>query len=263
TSDVDQYIAVALYFNDYYRWIHPTDHLPMDHTWSLAVEEQFYLLWPLAALMLGWHRRRLMIALTSVIVAVSAGRVIYQLFFSGDHNVVYYSFHTRADSLAIGCLVAVLLNKATDSRVLDFVVGHWLAPGLTLSILLLTLWMESRLGLPYQHTVGLIAWPLLLAALMVQAIASSDSMPWRFLNMEPLFTLGSWSYGAYLWHWPVDYVLINRFPAWSNLVRVPLATAMSFGLAAASFYIVERRFLRLKKRFSEPVAIETMAAGRA
>jgi peptidoglycan/LPS O-acetylase OafA/YrhL len=105
---------------------------------------------------------------------------------------------------------------------------------------------------------------LLLAVLMVQAIASSDSMPWRLLNLEPLVTLGSWSYGAYLWHWPVDYVLINRFPGWSNLVRVPLATAMSFALAAASYYIVERRFLRLKKRFSEvPVAAETMVAGQA
>jgi peptidoglycan/LPS O-acetylase OafA/YrhL len=263
TSDVDQYVAVALYFNDYYRWMHPTGHLPMDHTWSLAVEEQFYLLWPAVALASHWNRRRLTITLISVIVAVSAGRVIYQLFFSADHNVVYYSFHTRADSLAIGCLVAVLLSKATDSRILDFVVGHWLAPLLTASLLGLTLWQESRFGFPYQHTVGLIAWPLLLAVLMVQAIASSDVMPWTLLNLEPLFTLGTWSYGAYLWHWPVDYVLITRFGGWSNLIRVPVAIAMSFGLAAASYYLVEQRFLRLKKRFSaEPIVAATMVAGR-
>jgi peptidoglycan/LPS O-acetylase OafA/YrhL len=264
TSDIDQYVAAALYFNDYYRWIHPTDHLPMDHTWSLAVEEQFYLLWPAVALALGWHRRKLTIALISVIVAVAAGRVIYQLFFCADHNVVYYSFHTRADSLAIGCLVAVLLSKATDSQILDYVVGHWSAPVFTLLLLALTLWEESRLGFPYQHAVGLIAWPLLLAVLTVQAIAWSDCMPWRLLNLEPLVTLGAWSYGAYLWHWPVDYVLITRFGGWSNLVRVPVAAAISFGLAAASYYLIERRFLRLKKRFSEePIAAGTMVAGQA
>ena len=247
----DQYLAALFYFNDYYRWLHPSAHIPLDHTWSLAVEEQFYLLWPWVCVFCKCNRRKLIHVLLATIVLVAAGRIVYQVLFSGDHNVVYYSFHTRADSLAIGCLLAVLFRSGTNYTWLALLIRHTFAPVVVIVLLVLSVWLETRFGQAYQHTVGLMIWPILLAILMVQLIAQSDRPAWNWIDREPLNTMGRWSYAAYLWHWLVDYILVSRFTTVPLLAKLPLAILPSFGIAALSHYSVERPFLILRNRFRD------------
>ena len=253
-DDWDQYLAALLYFNDYYRWIHPSAHVPMDHTWSLAVEEQFYLIWPWVCVWCKCDRRRMLPVLLWTIVLVAGGRVVYQVYFSGDHSVVYYSFHTRADSLAIGCLLAVLFRTGKDYKLLAASIRYTLSPILVLALLGISLRLEARFGFPFQHTVGLIVWPLLLAVLMTQWIALSGRRMWSWVNAEPLNTMGKWSYAAYLWHWLVVFFLNTRFATVPHLITVPIAILASFGVAACSYYLIERQFLGLRNRFRDQAA---------
>jgi peptidoglycan/LPS O-acetylase OafA/YrhL len=205
----------------------------MLHTWSLAVEEQFYFLWPFLLWRFGHNRRGLLKGLVWAIVCIWTYRWIMDLYFPGTY--VSGAFETRSDALAIGCLLAIA-NR-------EFRIPRWLIDQKWLGLAAIVAICACSVT---QLNGARFAWSLVAlacAVILIQAIAHSQSGWYHWLDSWPLHALGVISYSLYLYH-----PFANRLPA--ALRHLPIEIAFAITLATASYFIVERPFLRLKDRLS-------------
>ncbi|MGA2961875.1 MAG: acyltransferase [Candidatus Korobacteraceae bacterium] len=206
------------------------------HFWSLAVEEHFYLLWPGILALFGVLRAR-WIGLC-IVVAVAAWRawLWIPLGYVGGLPWFFYRTDTRLDALLCGALVAILVECRTDS------VRAWLKPSLALPILggLFMLMIGVRGPLNSLARLGqAIIIPLVLASTLLHPTA------WVSLALEarPLRAIGRLSYSLYIWQ---ELFLGSGLRFW------PLKLAATFAAAAASYYWVERPFIRLGYALAPP-----------
>jgi len=214
-------IASLLTFTSNYNLGRPIN---VAHIWSLSVEEQFYILWPITLSLVFHHRVRILLWA----ICLSP---LFILGFHALHWNAYIgsAFPTSYDSLALGCIAAVLAPK------LEFLRARWFFLSGPLAILLQWIPWTSRVsGLVHV----LLLWPmthLCIAIFVVHAIHRR----YRLLNTKLFVWVGTLSYSLYLWHIPflVEPRLTSRF----SLIWI-------FACAAASYYLVERPFLRLRKR---------------
>jgi len=242
---------------DYLRAAVPPS--PLQHFWSLSVEEQFYLAWPfvLAGLALVARARRLRTWRTASIVlfVVFLGWSIIET--AASPSTAYFSTATRAWELLLGCIVALfareLMLKAWTASVL-FVSGML---GVIASIIFLS-------GtLPFPSAVALL--PTLGAtAIVISGFGERPAWMTFPLRWRPVGYLGDISYSLYLWHWPIivlmtPWVAVGpRLPGWAVLV----ALAASVTTAAASYELIERRFLgRGRILARRPVSTPTIRSG--
>ncbi|MGZ4709060.1 MAG: acyltransferase family protein, partial [Acidimicrobiales bacterium] len=224
----------------------------LDHTWSLSIEEQFYLLWPLGLLLayrLGRGRGVFVAALGGA--ALSAG--VRALLWHGGQPVhrVYYGLDTHADGLLLGCaLAAVTLYRPGPLRealrgASGRVAGRWAGP-VALAMLALA---ASQTAL---FSKGLPSWgyPIVgvLTAIVIADVWAGGVLD-RALRPTALVAIGRISYGLYLWHWPVFLVLNPARTHWSPFPLTLLRLAVTFAVAVVSFFAVEQPFLRLKRHF--------------
>jgi len=209
-------LAVAAYVPNWVQMTFPLGVL--GHTWSLGIEEQFYLVWPIALLtglrLLG--ARGLGLAALALAVLVTPWRLF--LLESGDWVRVFLGTDTHADALLFGCALALLRIRAPSF------VG-WLGVGGI--IVTGAAWASGGMGLA-------VFMPLATIASVAALAGCPATLAWR-----PLAYIGRISYGIYLWH----FLLIWwGWPA-------PLAIAASIAVAAVSYERLERPFLRLKDRY--------------
>jgi peptidoglycan/LPS O-acetylase OafA/YrhL len=221
---------------------------PLTHTWSLSIEEQYYLLWPailVAVLARGGRDRGAGLArwLAIGVVAVVVSRA---LLWEWTHGTwLYYATTSRADGLLLGTLLAVLLERR-GGRLLS---ARWSEPvawaGLAgLGVAALTLHIHG--GATF--TVGL-AWVSLCTALVVHHLAvSDDGLLVRLLSLRPLVVVGTISYGLYLYHFPIFQAVQHAHPPY--FVQHGLELGLTALVAGASYVLVERPALRLKDRFT-------------
>ncbi len=255
-----QTIASMFYVNNYYEAIHGEVASPLSHSWSLGIEEQFYLLWPLAFLMLRRDRRTMAKALAYAIGVVWTYRAVLSLA-GAPWNYIQYAFDTRADHLLIGCLLAVALRERIGQRAFELVTGRPTLSLLTVTLLALSMPASHILGTHYEQIVGFIIQPLLVAALIVQVIAQRDSPLWKWLNARWMVYLGTISYSTYLYQQIVPGPVMRglaRFPA---VAQLAVSFTIIILLASGSYHLVERPFLRLKARFEtrrRPAAVPAM-----
>ena len=242
---------------------------PLRHTWSLAIEEQFYLVWPLlivAGLAVGKARagaapgppRR---AETDP----PAGRLLVHggpgpgvgrprwpcstpRSHGADLNRVYYGTDTRAFELLIGAALALLVTGRPDHSPRTRRILHRAAPvaALVLGVLWVTAGDDAGNPVSWMFQGGLVAASV-LAALVIAGVAQPDSGAFgRLLSVRPLRWIGGISYGIYLWHWPV-YVLMTDVTTglggWALLVARLAATLAA---ASTSFYLIERPIRRIR-----------------
>jgi peptidoglycan/LPS O-acetylase OafA/YrhL len=228
-----------LYVTNYYNALHGHPPSAIAHAWSLAIEEQFYLLWPF--LFLTFRRRKEF--LISAIVMVCLWRSYLYGFRGVSTAYVYNAFDTRFDNLAIGCLLATLLHAGKLPR--------WMSkPSNLIALAALGLLVISRSFSPqlYHYTLGFTVDALLISIVIVQAIMLHDSGLWKALEYPASRYIGKISYPMYLYHiWAIGAALrLHKLP-------IPSALLITVLLASGSYYVIEKPFLRLKSRWEPDV----------
>jgi peptidoglycan/LPS O-acetylase OafA/YrhL/lysophospholipase L1-like esterase len=241
---------------------------PLKHAWSLAIEEQFYLVWPLcvfALLRLGRGSRRLLIIVCGVLAAASAllMAVLYQP--HTDPTRVYYGTDTRAQSLLIGALLAALLTqrrRLTGPRAEKALRGASVLAIAGLAFI----WMTTSEGDGWQYRGG-FALAGVLVAIVIAAVTrpSGRGVVARALSSAPLRAIGLISYGLYLWHWPLYVVLTRERTGLDGARLFVFRLALTFAVAIMSFFCVEQpirrgAWPRWSVRVLAPVATAGVAA---
>jgi peptidoglycan/LPS O-acetylase OafA/YrhL len=238
-------LTAMTYTVNYYNVLHHHMTTPLSHTWSLSVEEQFYLLWPLSLLFLmKGGRRRIVFGLASAILCVCLWRTYaFNVLHSGT-AYVYDSFETRLDSLAIGCLLALCASTGRLDRVSLRATRYEWFPFLTL----LLLYVSRTRGDAYHYGPGFTVDSVLLAVFIVQALLLVETRAWSWLDYPAVRYLGIISYPIYLYH-GYGTTVSEKFSSYPMTVRFLAAILVSVLLATGSFYCIERPFLKLKKRY--------------
>ena len=219
---------------------------PLRHMWSLAIEEQFYLVWPLLVVgVLRWWRGsvRALAAVTGALLIASAVWMVVLYEPDVDPSRVYYGTDTRAQSLLMGALLAILL--ARRRRPFGETATRVLHGGAILSALWLGwIWVHTSERSSWLYGGGFTLCALLVAIVIASVTRPMPGLLGGLLSVRPLPWVGEVSYGLYLWHWPL-YVLIS--PQRTGLDDGPLLMARlaaTVGAATASFYLVERPIRR-------------------
>jgi peptidoglycan/LPS O-acetylase OafA/YrhL len=234
----------------------------LDHFWSLAIEEHFYLFWPLVVFLLA-RRPRTLIAVS---LAASLGAMLARLtgsLMGLNWWTIYVLTPFRLDGLALGAFLAVTARQPRGLDRLEQALPRVAAvAGGLLAITFLWTQLGSRQGLELVLPVRAALILMLLACLLIGAlVAPQRSAPSHFFRSRPMVFLGTYSYGLYVYHHFISYYLTtNRteleLAHWlgSHGAAVALQAMMgasaSLALAYVSYELFEKRFLRLKRLFA-------------
>jgi len=240
-------IASALYVGNYRFAMRGTDYLtpnvpsPFQHYWSLGVEEQFYLVWPVLIIGTAWLVRRtnrddatraapyaVVLALLGVASLTAAA-----LWTRTSPPWAFFSLPTRAWELAAGGLLALSIQQWRRLSLLSASIAGW--GGLALILLTCT---QLNAGIPYPGTAALL--PVLGTSLVIGSGRVTGSLgPGRLLCRPEMRGIGRISYSWYLWHWPVLLLMPALFGEPAALPARLAATAVSAGLAVLTLHLVE------------------------
>lgn len=221
-----------------FKWLH---NGPI-HFWSLAVEEHFYLFWPLLIYFLNVRR----IAIASILIIIIA--FLVRLIMVNKGFEVYYFTFARIDELSLGALLAILeiRHKLTDKY-----ANRFLLLSVIVAIPTVVLWAffsgaaNAVMQVVKFNFLGLTFFGI------VAFVISVRETNWikRLLQVKPILYSGKISYGLYVYH-PLCIGLVHTFFPHTNLVlRFLLALGFTFLLSTVSYYLIEVNFLKLKRFF--------------
>ena len=224
---------------------------PLIHTWSLAVEEQFYLVWPLVFLGVMKLTRSLRVLLVVAVVGALASAIEMALLFNPTNiNRLYFGTDTHAQSVLVGATLAIGLRLWAESRRKGD-EQDWQARtpwarlvltgigvlGLAVSVVL---YVTVHSDDAFAYRGGFLIAALAASAVLLSVSCAQCSPVARLLSFRPFTFIGRISYGMYLWHFPF-FIFINEER--TGLSRWPLFVVRvipTIGIATLSFYFVER-----------------------
>ena len=244
-------LAAGLYVSNWTRAFEIQMPGFLGHTWSLSIEEQYYLLWPL---LLGWLLRvsglRLrtvgLVVLAAIIASVWRAYLVYD---GASIARLYNGTDTRADALLLGCALGLAL--ALPAVRTHPGLNHWAARlAVPAAIVLVVAGFTLHWQMRVMYAGGSLLLMLVSMVLVTALVLPARTWAHRVFEAAPLVFLGRICYGLYLWHWPVYSVMREGFGlglVWLLTLGVPL----TFLLAIASYLWVERPFLAIKDRMQE------------
>ncbi len=228
---------------------------PLTHTWSLSLEEQFYLVWPLVVVAVMHARSTFRSGVRSLLVLSAVGAVAsaveMALFYhpGQDTTRLYFGTDTHAQSILIGACVACVLTLVQLRRGGEGMAPEAASPWARTALVLcgltgfaVTFVLSTRLtgNTPFDYRGGFAVSALAAAAVIVAAVCVPRGPIARVLATRPLVLLGTISYGAYLWHFPVSIFVDPARTHTSGLALLAIRFAVTVALAAASYRLVER-----------------------
>lgn len=239
---------------------------PLQHTWSLGVEEQYYLLWPLllAAVVAGLaavaYRRGVPLTVRAIritVFAIASAGVIASagatMLVTSEENLnrVYFGTDTRMQALLVGAAAAALLVRDWRGLAAGMVIlrSRWarrlarVVPVVGLAVLGLAAHLATGSAAEFRH--GLLIVVAVAAVLVVASVALEQDGPVaRLLSLPPLVGLGAISYGVYLWHWPIFLVINGERTGTTGWELFALRCAATIAVATVVWWAIEQPILR-------------------
>jgi peptidoglycan/LPS O-acetylase OafA/YrhL len=258
--NLDYYTTNQVWFWSYLQnWLFifnpPNDTEALNHLWSLAVEEQFYLVWPFVILLLK-KPKHILYLLVALLIGVVTLRFVFWTY--KIENLAYYNLYTfsRIDGICIGSMLAVLrkINPRSINRYFTFIVLALAA----LNFVFYFFNKENRFSYPYLAIAGYTTFAVIFGLLVNEGVERDNVFVNKVFNLRLLKFFGTISYSLYVFHWPLYLMLSPYLENWfvqnQNLIAAPIAasitsTLLAILLAWLSFKFFEKPFLLLKKRF--------------
>jgi peptidoglycan/LPS O-acetylase OafA/YrhL len=244
-SDLSSFAKPAVGTLLYYaNWVHvfagPQSMQSLGHAWSLSIEEQFYIAWPLLlAIVLRWRSLRVAAVFTATLIALLAGtRLILHL--RGSPFAAYASTVARIDQILVGALFAEGVRLFPSRRIPP------IAAVASAGVLLALMWWPGAGGV-WLYRWGFTAVAATAAIVVAFVVESPESWLARLLAARPLVEIGKRSYGVYLFHLPVVFALEPlrvRGSMGNFLLVLALRAGLTLAVAWLSYAYVERRFRR-------------------
>lgn len=241
---------------------------PLLHTWSLAVEEQFYLIWPLVALFVVRRRGVQALAVTAGLGAIASAALMLSLYHAGfSVNRLYYGTDTRAQALMVGAFLGAVGSHFGDgfsivpTRWNSTRIRQWLWTGLGVTGALYLAWAWHALAGqdPFLYRGGFFAVALATGALIVGCVTVPASLFTRLLSLRALVFVGRISYGLYLYHWPLFLAINHAHTGLSGISLLVARLAVTFAAATISFLLIEEP-IRTGKFFRSRTGLGVAAA---
>jgi peptidoglycan/LPS O-acetylase OafA/YrhL len=264
---------------------------PLEHTWSLGIEEQFYLLWPLVLGAVLYRRRsrrssmraparsRVRVHLWWLVVLCSVGAVastaaLAATYSAEDPGRAYYGTDTRGAAILIGAALAALLALRSEGH--TELYGESAAPatpppvapgwrrvglgGLAAAAAVATVWAATHVSGTDEvlYHGGMAGLAIAVAVVIAHVAMVPSGLSARLLSVPPLPALGRISYGVYLWHWPVFIAANADRTGLDGLTLFTVRCLLTVGIASLSYVLVERP-IQLRVRPGRPVLAATGA----
>lgn len=243
TNHAQQVAIAAAYLSDYGVAFWGLPQL-LSHTWTVSVEAHFYLLWPLALVVIcrRWKGRDLLTVLATAYVLATLFRWVCVIQ-DQTWQQVYYRFDTRLSGLLLGAWFAAARRDARMMSVLQRSLPWLMWLPVVALICLQYPWQDIWMSV---WGFAIAEWATLAILVALQTPGSQVSM---MLSQPPLVWLGKMSYGIYLWHYPV-FVYLRERHSWGDVLLIGLP--LSVALGALSYYTVERWAGRRRSQLPVP-----------
>ncbi len=241
-------VVSALFF--FHNYAITSTSWAIEHFWSLSVEEQFYLIWPVILVLClrqrGLAGRDRAAAIAGAVIVVSP---LVRIISFRTHNPLLHDsagFHMHADALMFGCAAALLEGKPWFERVYSTVTRVWWLPVLGLAI---GSYLEMRFQNYWNFPIGETYTGVLLAFVLLWTVRNADSLPGRLLNARPITHIGVLSYSIYLWQTLLLHHRNATVFAGANWIgSLPFNWIAILLIAEISYLMVEQPSLRLRNR---------------
>jgi peptidoglycan/LPS O-acetylase OafA/YrhL len=237
----------------------------LNHSWSLSVEEQWYLVWPaVLMLVLAWSRaRRARIFVAVSALALASAVWTYALHAHGvEMRRIYLGTDVHAQELLIGSALAVLLSRRTLQRS----ARERIEIAAVIAVVVIGLMVvTSRPGSPFLSNGGYALFSVAVAAVIAAAVQSEGGAIRAVLALTPLRAIGVISYGVYLYHWPLYFWLTPERAHATGISLLLVRVAATLAVATVSYFVVERPIrhgvrIRARSLIFAPIAVLTVLA---
>ena len=213
----------------------------VQHIWSLSIEEQFYLLWPAALLLMG-KRRSIYFATVLILISPFSRLVTYQILAPENRAMVNRMFHSSVDTIMFGCLLALVWRSDRFNRFIRHWTGSRVMAASVLFLLVADPMLDYQFHGGYNLLAGMTLEGIAICLVILHVVRRPEGISGRVLNAAPMRHIGIVSYSLYLW----QNIIIGEAGRY-----FPLDLIAVLACAEASYWIVERPSFRLRDRLGK------------